>query len=79
MFDVTSVYAAPDVAHFGNFGGVVEFFEEDFFEDGMSGARDDATGVHMGVAGAGEGEVEDADDLIVFVKDDVTEVKVAMN
>ncbi len=56
---VAGVYAAPDVAHLANLGVVVELGHNNSLELGVGGAGEDAGGVHVGVAGAGEAEVED--------------------
>lgn len=79
MGDVALVDAAPDVAHFGDFGVIVELGEDGVFEVWMGGAGEDAGSVHVGVTDAGEAEVDDADDFVLVVEEDVAEVEVAVD
>lgn len=67
VFGVAVVDVMPDVFHVVDFGGVVEVFEELLLEIVGGGAGDDTGGVHVGVAGAGEAEIDDANHLVVFV------------
>ena len=67
VFGVAVVDMVPDVFHVVDFGGVVEVFEELLLEIVRGGAGDDTGGVHVGVAGAGEAEIDDANHLVVFV------------
>lgn len=67
MFGVAVVDMVPDVFHVVDFGGVVEIFEEFLLKIVGGGARDDAGGVHVGVAGASKTEIDDTNHLVVFV------------
>ena len=67
VFGVAVVDMMPDVFHVVDFGGVVEIFEEFLLKIVGGGAGDDAGGIHVGVAGAGETEIDDANHLVVFV------------
>ena len=81
-FDVVGVALVdivPSVAHAVNFGGIVELAEEGFFEFSWGGAGDDASGVHVRIAGASETEVDNADDFVVFIEENVAEVEVAVD
>ena len=79
MGDVAGVDAAPDVAHFEDLFLVVELLEDGLLENWMGGAGEDAGGVHVGVAGAGEAEVDDADDFVLVAHEDVAEIEVAVD
>lgn len=79
MFGVAGVDMLPSLFHAGDFGGVVELIEKGGGETFWSGAREHAGNVHVGIAGTGEAEINDADDLVVVVKKDVAEVEVAMD
>ena len=77
--DVAGVDATPDVAHAEDFGVVFKFGLDGLFENWVGGAGDDARGVHVGVADAGEAEVDDADDFVLVVEKNVAEVEVAVD
>ena len=67
VFGIAVVDMLPGLFHAGDFCGVVEMAEERLFE--LFGGRtgNDAGDVHIGVAGAGKTEVDDADDFVVVV------------
>ena len=67
VFGVAVVDMVPDVFHVVDFGGVVEVFEELLLKVIRGGTGDDTSSVHVGVAGAGEAEIDDANHLVVFV------------
>ena len=67
VFGVAVVDVMPDVFHVVDFGGVVEGFEKLLLEVVGGRAGDDAGDIHVGVAGAGKAEVDDANHLVVFV------------
>lgn len=68
MVGVALVDVVPSIAHTGDLGSVVELTEENFLELFGGGARDDASGVHVGVASASETEIDDADDFVVVIE-----------
>lgn len=78
MVGIAGVDVVPDVLHVINFGLVVEFAQESFFEFFWNRAGNNAGNVHVWVANAGKTEVDDADDFVVFVEQDVAEIEVAM-
>ena len=81
MVGIAGVDMLPGGLHAGNLAGGVggELGEEGVFELGRDGAGEDASNVHIGVAGAGEAKINDADDAVVRVEEDVAEVEVAMD
>ena len=79
VLGVAAIDMLPDVFHVVDFGGVVEMLEEFLLEVVGGGAGEDAGNVHVGIAGAGEAEVDDADHLVVLVEEDVAEVEVAVD
>ena len=81
MFGVALVNVLPDVFHVVDFGGVGGFklVEEDLLKFGGGGAGDDAGNIHIGVAGAGEAEINDANHFVVLIEENVAEIKVSVN
>lgn len=79
MGSVALVDVVPGIAHAVNFGSVVKLTEESFLKFLGGRAGDDTRGVHVGIACAGETEVDDADDFVVVVEEDITEVEVAVD
>ena len=81
VFGVAVVNMMPDVFHVVDFGGVggFELVEEYLLEFGGGGAGDDAGNIHIGVAGAGEAEINDANHFVILVEKNVAEVKVAVD
>ena len=81
MLGVALVDVLPDTFHVVDFGSVggFELVEEYLLEFGGGGAGDDAGDIHIGVAGAGEAEINDANHFVVFVEENVAEVKVAVD
>lgn len=67
MFGIAGINVLPGFFHAGDFGGVFKIFEEGFFENFGDWTGKNAGSVHIGVAGAGEAEVDHADDFIVLV------------
>lgn len=67
VLSVAIVDMLPDVFHVGDLGGVIKVAEKFLLEIVGSGAGEDAGDVHIGVAGAGEAKIDDADHLVVFV------------
>ena len=67
MLGVAGVDVLPGLFHAGDFGGVVELAEEGGGEFGWSGTGEHASDVHVGIAGAGEAKINDADDLVVAI------------
>ena len=78
---VAGVDMLPVGLHAGDLAGGVggELREEGVFELGRDGAGEDAGDVHIGVAGAGEAKIDDADDVVVGIEEDVAEVEVAVD
>ena len=74
MFGVAVVDVLPSGFHAIDFFGVFELAEEGFFELGWSGARNDAGDIHVWVADAGEAEINEANDFVVFVEQDIAEI-----
>ena len=67
VLGVAVVDMLPDVFHVGDFFCVVKMFEKFLLKIVGSGAREDAGNVHIGIAGAGETEINDADHFVIFV------------
>ena len=67
MLGVAVVDVLPGGFHARNFGGVFELAEEGFFEFFGGGAGNDASNVHIRVAGAGEAKINYADDFVVVI------------
>lgn len=67
VLGVSVINMLPDVFHVGDFLLVVEVAEEFLLKFVGGGARDDAGDVHIGVAGASETEVNNANHFVVFV------------
>lgn len=79
MFSVAVVDMAPGLFHAFYFCSVVKVFEKGFFKFFGSRARNHTSDVHVRVAGAGETEINDADDFVIFIQEDITEVEIAVN
>ena len=78
MVGVATVDMLPGGLHAGDFFGVflviAELGEEDVFKFGWGGARNYASDIHIGVAGAGKAKINYADNFIVFIEKDVAKV-----
>ena len=67
MVGVASVDVLPGGLHAVNFFFVGKFGEDNFFEFFGDGAGKNARNVHVGIAGAGEAEIDNANNLVVLV------------
>ena len=65
MIGVAVVDMLPDVFHAGDFGSIIEMFEELLLKIVGSGARNHAGDVHVGVAGTSEAKIDDANHVVV--------------
>ena len=81
VLGIAVVDVLPGGLHAGDFGAriFVELAEEGVLKFGGGGTRKHAGYVHVGVAGAGETEIDYADDFVVFVEQDVAEIEVAVD
>ena len=83
MVGVATVDMLPGGFHAGDFVGVflviAELGEEGVFKFGWGGAGNDAGNIHIGIAGAGKAKINHADNFVVFIEKDVTEIQIAMN
>ncbi len=79
MLGVAGVDMLPGFFHAGDLGGVVKLLDESVGEFFRSGAREHAGDVHIGIASAGETKVDDADDFVVFIEEDITEIEIAVD
>lgn len=81
MLSVASVDVAPGGFHAIDFGFV--FFRktaaQGVFELVGRGTGKHASNVHVGIASAGETEIDDADHLVVLVEQNVAEIEVAVD
>lgn len=64
---VAGIDILPGDFHAVDFVGVIKVAEEGLLEFFWGGAGNNAGDVHIGVAGAGEAEIDYADDVVVFV------------
>lgn len=79
MFGIAVVDVLPSDFHAVDFFFIFELAEEGGLEFVGSRAGNDAGDIHVWVAGAGETEIDKANDFVVFIEEDIAEVEIAMN
>lgn len=79
MVGVAGVDMLPSGAHARDFADVCKFGKKSFFKIFRNWAGKHAGGVHLGISGAGETKVDDADNFVILIEQNIAEVKIAMN